>query len=89
MPTKYLVTPHKGRIGKARQVSPFTVEVDALPHNLNKLALAISRAVVPMTRHRDLTTAVYVEGPSHCFKAEVFFANDTLVAQLHVEALDA
>lgn len=43
--TKYLVTVQHGRIGKARQIQPFEIEVKALPHNLDKMRDEVCRHI--------------------------------------------
>lgn len=88
MTVRYLVTPAKGRVGRFTDVKPFEVEVDSKPHNLKLLARSLSVAIAHVANERDVTTSVYIEGPSHCFKAEAFTLGDTLLAQIYIETLE-
>lgn len=52
--TRYKVTAQNGRIGKARQIEPFEIEVKALPHNLDKMRDEVCRAISRFARTKGL-----------------------------------
>lgn len=42
--TSYLVSPHKGRVGKSREVAPQIVIVERKPHDMDAIGKAITSA---------------------------------------------
>lgn len=57
---EYLVTPDRGRVGKARQVKPFVVKYDGLPGDLDKLKIAHTNGLRAHS-HKRLRIASSVE----------------------------
>jgi hypothetical protein len=86
--TKYQVTPERGRVGKARQVQPFELEVNSLPHDLGKIEKALTVATHRYLRRYDTKTNVNVTDVSAVFQAEII-CDGSVVARLLVEQIES
>lgn len=73
MPTKYLATPLKGRVGKSRQVQPVQFEIDG-PHSADKIKKAI--------------TSVFYKYCYHAYVVFRFPDVQTMVAELYADTTD-
>ena len=89
MPTRYLVTPHKGRVAKSREVQPIQVETDSLPHDVHKLQDAITRGLHKYFRRQDAFTVLELPsiGPGQ-FRARLYHGDGTLAAALYVDQIE-
>jgi hypothetical protein len=88
MSTKYLVTPHKGRVGNARQIAPFPIETKTLPHDLGAIGTALCDAVHKIAKRRDLLSSYDFGASRGQFKFEVFDRGDTLVGRFYVDQIE-
>jgi hypothetical protein len=88
MAAPYLVTPDKGRVGKARNVEPFQVEAGEhagdLDRVMNQVALNIGKIA---KRRKCFATYELPEGESFTYKITVWCGDD-VVATCIVEALE-
>lgn len=89
MATRYLVTPHKGRVAKAREVKPIEVETDSLPHDVRKLQESITRGLHKYLRRQDAFTVLELPsiGPGK-FRARLYHPDGTLAAALYVDQIE-
>jgi hypothetical protein len=89
--TSYTVEPVKGRVHKARQVETKTVNVHALPHNIDLLAEAVLSAFHKHIKNNDAWVVVYVNSmppEERAFKAQILCGEDeTVLANLFIREI--
>lgn len=85
--TRYMITPAKGRIAKSRQIRSFEVRVNSRPHNLTLLGLELVKAINKYIKRYDAYAVVYEEPGDGHYKAEVFYGQAVLCAQLYIAYL--
>lgn len=74
MPTKYLAKPYKGRVGKSRQVEAIVIEVDSLPHDLDKIETAIEKAFYKYAYHAYAVATT--PGDTSSIRVDLYQARD-------------
>jgi hypothetical protein len=85
--TRYQVTPAKGRIARSRQVAPFPIDVNSLPHDLGKIERAIVAAAHKYVKRYDMVVKVEPTDTRTVFAGRIV-CDGNVVAELTIEQLD-
>lgn len=70
--TSYRVFVKDGRIGKARQIAPFDIEVKALPHDLDRIRDEVCRHISRYAKTKGTDVIFDLRPDTHFIYADVY-----------------
>jgi len=87
--TRYLVKVKDGRIGKARQIKPFEIEVKSLPHDLDKIADELCRYISRYTKTKGTDVQIILPPRTTSLYAEVYSSHSqTAVGLVRIDQIE-
>lgn len=87
--TKYLVTVKDGRLGKARQIAPFEIEVKALHGDWDKIEEELARHIARYCKTKGIWTELHLPPDTAAYYGAVYTkGNPTLMGMVRIDRIE-